>query len=57
MKFAVASLFELIGIAVMAFGLWLLAPWLGVTVGGAALVLVGLMVDPPVRSGRSEASP
>lgn len=55
MKFAIASLLELIGIAVMAFGLWLLAPWLGVAVGGLGLLLAGLSIDPPVRAKPNEA--
>jgi hypothetical protein len=32
----------LLGIALLGAGLWLLAPWLGLAVTGAALLAVGL---------------
>lgn len=49
MRFLVASALEVAGIALVATGLWMLAPWLGVTVAGAGLVAVGMAVDPPKR--------
>jgi hypothetical protein len=33
---------ELTGAAVMAGGLWMYAPWLGVTMSGAVLLVVGV---------------
>ncbi|WP_060880170.1 hypothetical protein [Streptomyces scabiei] len=33
---------SLIGVVVLGAGLWLIAPWLALTVGGGALVLVGV---------------
>lgn len=38
---------ELVGLVVVAAGLWMLAPWLGVTVGGLGLVGLGVLLDPP----------
>ncbi|GEC02964.1 hypothetical protein SSP24_06190 [Streptomyces spinoverrucosus] len=32
----------LLGIVLLGTGLWLIAPWLGLTVGGAVLLGVGL---------------
>ncbi len=47
MRFVVASILEVVGLAVMAVGLWTLAPWLGLVVGGVAVAALGIAVDPP----------
>jgi|GEM_PF-3762517 len=44
-----STLLELAGIAAVAVGLWMLAPWIGVTVAGLGLVAVGVALDPPRR--------
>ena len=51
MRSLVASLLEIAGIAGMAYGMWMLAPWFGVTVGGAGLVVLGFALDVPPRKG------
>lgn len=43
----VATAFEVGGILVMAWGLHLLAVWLGIAVAGLGLTLVGVAMDPP----------
>lgn len=45
MRTTISSLLELAGLAAVAVGLWMLAPWLGVTVAGVGLVVVGLALD------------
>lgn len=47
MKTSLSTACELAGLAVLAVGLWMLAPWLGVAVGGVGLVAVGVALDPP----------
>lgn len=45
---AVASVVcELGGLALTSFGLYTLAPWLGLLAGGVALLLVGRILEPP----------
>jgi len=44
-----SAVLELLGVACVAFGLWLLAPWIGVVALGVGLLIVGLAVDPPRR--------
>lgn len=44
-----SSVVELAGIGLVVAGAWLFAPWLGLIVAGFALVLAGLMLDPPRR--------
>jgi hypothetical protein len=50
MKLVVATILEVAGILALSAGFFLLAPWLGVVVGGLCLVLLGIAVDPPARS-------
>lgn len=47
MRFWIASVLEVAGVAVLGTGLWMLAPWLGITIGGLGLVAFGLALDPP----------
>ena len=42
-----STLLEILGLGVLAFGLWLLAPWLGVTVAGLGMVALGFALDVP----------
>ena len=42
-----STLLELVGIALMSGGLFLLAPWLGVTVLGVGVLLVGVALGLP----------
>ena len=44
MKQVFSSFLELIGLALIAAGLWMLAPWLGVAVAGVLVVAVGTAV-------------
>lgn len=44
---------ELVGLILMSAGLYLLAPWLGVTFAGLSLALLGLALDPPRRAATS----
>ena len=46
---ALSTVLELTGLVLVAGGVFLLAPWLGVTVGGVGLVALGLALDPPRR--------
>ncbi len=41
----VATALQLVGAALVAAGLFLLAPWLGVTVLGAFLILFGFTME------------
>ena len=47
---AASTVLDLVGLCLVGGGLWLLAPWLGVTVAGIGLVALGLALDPPRRS-------
>lgn len=49
MRFVLASVLQVLGLLLLAFGLYMLAPWVGVAVAGAGLVLLGFSVDPPAR--------
>lgn len=49
-KSIISACLELAGLGLAAYGLWTLAPWLGMTVGGLGLMAVGTAVDPPRRS-------
>lgn len=55
-KAAVSAGAELAGVGLIVAGFWLIAPWLGLIVGGIALILVGLAVDPPARAPRQPQS-
>jgi hypothetical protein len=55
MRFLAASLLEIVGIALLSFGLGMLALWLGVAVAGVGLVLIGLAIDPPKRAEVGES--
>lgn len=45
-------LVELLGIAAITAGFALIAPFLGLIVGGVLLVIIGMAIDPPRRAGR-----
>jgi hypothetical protein len=45
-----STVLELVGLAAVAVGLGLLAPWLGVTVAGLGLIGLGVLLDPPRRA-------
>lgn len=47
MTSALSTLLEVLGLLVLCAGLYLLAPWLGISVAGAGLILLGLALDPP----------
>ncbi len=49
-RLMVSAVVELCGIAGIIWGFALITPWLGLIVGGLALVLVGVAIDPPIRS-------
>lgn len=51
-----SAMVELVGIAAIVGGFWLLAPWLGLIVGGIALVVVGLALDPPKAAASTGVS-
>lgn len=50
MRSVVSGLLELLGLASLVVGAAILAPWLGWLVAGAALLVVGRAIDPPVAS-------
>ncbi len=54
----VSAVVELCGIAGIIWGFAWIAPWLGLIIGGLALVFVGVAIDPPTRRsalpGRAE---
>lgn len=45
-----STIAEVAGLAAIAFGLGMLAPWLGVTVAGVGLLALGVALDPPRRA-------
>lgn len=51
-RLVLSGLAELLGIAGIVWGFAQIAPWLGWIVGGIALVLVGLAIDPPGRGDK-----
>lgn len=53
MKSVMASILQIAGIGGTATGLYMLAPWLGVVVGGVGLVALGFAIDPPKRGPKS----
>lgn len=53
----IAVLLQMLGILLMSGGLALLAIWLGITVLGAALVLVGIANELEARHGPRQSSP
>jgi len=55
MRPLISAGFELAGVAALVAGFWVLAPWLGLVIGGLALVLVGLAIDPPSRNPKAAA--
>ncbi|AMQ66946.1 hypothetical protein SEA_CRACKLEWINK_10 [Mycobacterium phage Cracklewink] len=46
---------QLAGVAAITYGCWLLAPWLGLIIGGVLVLLVGMALDPPARKPRPVA--
>lgn len=55
LKSALSVTAELAGIAAIVLGCWVIAPWLGLIVGGLLMILIGVALDPPTR-GRAAAS-
>lgn len=55
LKAAASIVIELAGVIAVTAGCALLAPWLGLIVGGLLLVLVGAAINPPVRPAAAEA--
>jgi hypothetical protein len=49
-----STVLELLGLVLLATGLGLLAPWLGVAAAGTACIILGLALD---RKGASGAPP
>lgn len=47
---------ELVGIGVIAYGLFTEWPWLGMVVGGLGVILVGVAIDPPLSRRAPEQS-
>lgn len=50
-RLIVSGIAELLGICAIVAGFSLIAPFLGLIVGGFCLILLGLAVDPPARKG------
>ena len=46
-RLVLSGFLEILGLTAVAVGLWMLAPWLGVTALGVGLLVLGLAVDPP----------
>lgn len=44
---AVSTLAELVGVVLIAVGLGMFLPWVGVVAGGVGLVALGVLLDPP----------
>lgn len=53
----VSTLLELLGVAALVFGAWLINPIAGVLVAGPLLILVGVALDPPERAPRPPKTP
>ena len=50
-----STLLELAGLAVVPVGLYQLAPWAGIVAAGAAMVTIGVLLDPPsIKPRRDE---
>lgn len=47
-----STFLELVGVAGVAAGAAMLAPWLGLVVGGLAVAAIGVALDPPRRRDR-----
>lgn len=43
------------GIAGIVYGFWLILPLLAFIVGGSALIVLGLAIDPPARAKAEES--
>lgn len=54
MRPLISAAFELAGVAVLVAGGWVLAPWIGLVMGGLALILIGLAIDPPNRAPKAD---
>ena len=52
MRAVLSAACEFAGLSAIIFGFFLIAPWLGWIVGGLAMVVVGLAIDPPKRSDK-----
>jgi predicted phage tail protein len=48
------TVLQVLGVAVMSAGFWMLAPWLGAVVAGVALVALGVSLEADRRRNARE---
>ena len=48
---------QVLGSLLLAFGLWMLTPWLGVTVGGALILTMGVALELGMRNRDGTSRP
>lgn len=48
-----STILELLGLAAIVYGFFLINPFLGFIVGGFAAILLGLAIDPPINRKNS----
>lgn len=44
-----SNIVELAGIAIIAYGVWTMWPWLGVVIAGIGVTILGMAISPPTR--------
>lgn len=53
-----SNIVELAGIAIIAYGVWTMWPWLGVVIAGIGVTILGMAISPPTRRApRPPAAP
>lgn len=51
------TLIQALGVAAISVGLWMLAPWLGVTVMGVFVLMAGVVLELEARNGTRQSVP
>lgn len=49
LRAVLSAITELLGVAAIFAGFWWIAPWLGLIVGGIAMIIIGVAIDPPPK--------
>lgn len=48
-RLTISGVLELLGIAAIIWGFYLIAPFLGFIIGGIGLLIIGRAIDPPIK--------